>query len=132
MGDHGLDIHEKIFGIENPRVGLLNNGTEEGKGTDILVAAHRLLRASNLNFVGNIESREIPFNPCDVLVCDGFTGNIALKLIEGMGRFMLDTMRNIYSANARSGISFYLLNGSLKSLRRISMRPNTGEHRFLD
>lgn len=109
---------KKIFGIENPRVGLLNNGTEEGKGTDMLVAAHKLLRASNLNFVGNIESREIPFNPCDVLVCDGFTGNIALKLIEGMGRFMFDALREIYSANARSSISFLLIKPELEKFKK--------------
>ena len=76
---------EVILGVANPRVGLLNVGEEDGKGTDLVREAFRLLTESRMNFVGNVEAREIHRGVCDVLVCDGFVGNILLKLIEGVG-----------------------------------------------
>ena len=76
---------EVILGIERPRVGLLNVGEEDGKGTELVREAYRLLAARDLNFVGNVEAREIHRGACDVLVCDGFVGNVVLKLIEGVG-----------------------------------------------
>jgi glycerol-3-phosphate acyltransferase PlsX len=76
---------EVIKGVANPRVGLLNVGEEDGKGTDLVREAFRLLAESSMNFVGNVEAREIHRGVCDVLVCDGFVGNVVLKLIEGVG-----------------------------------------------
>ena len=74
-----------MFDIEKPRVGLLNNGTEERKGTPVHKAAYQLLKENeNINFIGNVESKQLTSCPCDVLVTDGFTGNITLKLIEGL------------------------------------------------
>jgi len=75
---------EVILGVANPRVGLLNVGEEDGKGTDLVREAFRLLSESRMNFVGNVEAREIHRGVCDVLVCDGFVGNVLLKLIEGV------------------------------------------------
>ena len=70
----------KIYGISEPKVGLLNNGTEECKGTELQIEAHKLLGGNeNINFVGNVEANKVPFSECDVLVTDGFTGNILLK-----------------------------------------------------
>lgn len=72
-----------VEGIENPSIGLLNIGTEDTKGTELQKEAYKLLENAPINFVGNIESREMPKGVCDAVITDGFTGNIALKLIEG-------------------------------------------------
>lgn len=72
-----------VEGIENPTIGLLNIGTEDTKGTELQKEAYKLLESAPINFVGNIESREMPKGVCDAVITDGFTGNIALKLIEG-------------------------------------------------
>ena len=91
---------ENVLGIKNPRVALLNNGTESHKGTPILQETYKLLSSDEtINFVGNCEGKALPFGACDVLVCDGFTGNITLKLIEGMGKFMSNSLKGIFKAN---------------------------------
>jgi glycerol-3-phosphate acyltransferase PlsX len=77
-----------MLGVEKPRVGLLNIGEEESKGTDLTVETHGLLRESGLDFVGNIESNSLLLKPADVIVTDGYTGNVVLKLVEGFGRFL--------------------------------------------
>lgn len=84
---------EKLMGIKNPRVGLLNIGTEEEKGRELEQQTHELLKNSGLNFSGNIEAREVPLNAVDVIVTDGFTGNIYLKTVEGMGKYMKKALK---------------------------------------
>jgi len=80
-------VYAKIFlGIDNPTVGLLNVGAEEGKGTEMVKEAHAMLKNSGLNFVGNVEGMDIPFSRANVIVCDGFMGNILVKFCEGLGR----------------------------------------------
>jgi len=74
---------EAIYGIENPRVGLINMGEEEKKGTEVIQEAHQLLKSSGLNFIGNVEGRDVLAGMADVIVTPGFTGNVILKLIEG-------------------------------------------------
>ena len=93
FGYMGALYAEKVLGVKTPRVALLSNGTEATKGLPVTKEAYGLLQKTELNFIGNVESRELPFGCCDVLVCDGFTGNIALKLIEGMGKFMSATIK---------------------------------------
>ena len=96
----GSAYMKKVFGVESPRVGLLNNGNEEHKGTPTACEAYALLKnCSSINFVGNIESKEIPSSPCDVLVTDGFTGNITLKFAEGMGKFIGRKLTDIFKSN---------------------------------
>ena len=85
----GSTLASDVDGIENPRVGLLNIGEEASKGTDLLRAAHQLLSESHLNFVGNVEAGEIFGKDVDVVVTDGFTGNVFLKTLEGLSSFML-------------------------------------------
>jgi glycerol-3-phosphate acyltransferase PlsX len=105
----GSAYMKNVFGVENPRVGLLNNGTEEHKGTPVACEAFSLLKKSKvINFVGNIESKEIPNSPCDVLVTDGFTGNIALKLIEGMGKFIGKSLNDIFRSNVFTKLSYLI------------------------
>lgn len=84
----GAVYMEKIFGLEEAEVGLINNGAETHKGTPVYVETHeRLKNNSAIRFVGNIEGKDVPKGKCDVLVADGFTGNVVLKLIEGTGLY---------------------------------------------
>lgn len=89
---------ERVMGIANPRVGLLNNGAEAHKGTPIYREAHGLLSAEkDINFIGNVEGKDLPFDRCDVVVCDGFSGNIVLKTIEGTSKFVLKQLSGIFT-----------------------------------
>lgn len=98
FGVMGSIYMKKVFGLESPRVGLLNNGAEERKGSALYVDTYQQLKkCESINFVGNIEGKDIPFSKCDVLVCDGFTGNIALKTVEGMGKFISFNLKRIFS-----------------------------------
>jgi glycerol-3-phosphate acyltransferase PlsX len=95
----GSAYMKAIYGLEKPRVGLLNNGTEEHKGTPLQTEAYQLLKACpDINFVGNVESGTMPFDVCDVLVTDGFTGNVLLKSLEGMGKLVMTRMKGIFYA----------------------------------
>ncbi len=109
---------ESVLGMKNPRVGLINNGTEECKGTEMYIEAHKLLAASDLNFAGNVESREIPFGACDVLVCDGFTGNITLKLIEGMASFFMKSLKDIYKSSTVASLSYLPVRSKFGTLKK--------------
>ncbi|MEG0895789.1 MAG: phosphate acyltransferase PlsX [Oscillospiraceae bacterium] len=88
---------EKVMDVKNPKVGLVNIGAEETKGLDLQIETYKLLKDSNtVNFVGNIEPRYIPKGDCDVVIADGFTGNVILKLTEGMGKFMSNSIKDIF------------------------------------
>lgn len=84
FGIMGSVYMERIFGLERPRVGLLNVGREEGKGNQETLEAYPLLAGSGLNFIGNVEGKDVPEGAADVVVCDGFTGNVVAKLAEGL------------------------------------------------
>lgn len=103
--------------IARPRVGLLNVGTESRKGNRLVRAAHKLLEGSTLNFVGNVESRDIYRDKVDVLVCDGFAGNLVLKALEGLGLVMRDALRTELSKDFRSRLGGLL---AAKALRRVA------------
>ncbi len=109
---------KKIHGIEAPEVGLLNNGTEEHKGTQVQIDTYQRLKAlDRIKFAGNVESKEIPFGPCDVLVTDGFTGNITLKLVEGMAKFLLGTLKTMYTKNFATKMSYLMMKDQLKQIK---------------
>ena len=112
----GSAYMEKVMGIKNPKVGLLNIGSEETKGRDLEIEAYKLLEKSGLNFAGNIEAREMPKGEVQVVVTDGFTGNIALKLYEGMGSFFAKKMKWIFSGAGKLGAIFSI--GKLKTFRK--------------
>ncbi|MBO5954286.1 MAG: phosphate acyltransferase PlsX [Oscillospiraceae bacterium] len=102
---------KKSFGVENPKVGLLNIGTEDSKGTSLQKEAYALLQDASdrglVNFVGNVEARAVPLGAVDVIVCDGFSGNVLLKSIEGTAMFMGSLMkRKIFKRNIFSGIGY--------------------------
>ena len=109
---------ETVFGIKEPRVGLLSIGEEETKGNELSLAAFELLRNAPLNFVGNIEGREIPAGKCDVVVCDGFVGNIVLKFGEGVAEMMLRLVKEEFKAHPISWASLPFLWAALKDLRK--------------
>lgn len=96
---------QKFFGIPSPRVGLVNIGAEETKGTQLQLDAYPLLQDAPVNFIGNIEPREIPLGGCDVAVADGFTGNVILKLTEGMGKFISGEIKSMFTAGPVSMLS---------------------------
>ena len=95
------DVYAReLLDVETPRVGLLNIGEEASKGSELTVAAHALLAASDLEFAGNIEGRQLLFGAADVIVTDGFTGNMVLKLVEGFGAFLYRAYRDSVPADA--------------------------------
>ena len=109
----------KIFGIKEPRVGLLNNGSEECKGTQLQIDTYkRLSENDNINFVGNIEANKVPFSVCDVLVTDGFTGNILIKNTEGMGRLMIDSLKGLFLSNGLTKVSALLVKKQLGAMKK--------------
>ncbi len=108
---------EKVMGIENPRVGLIKNGAEEKKGTELYRETYKLLKELDINFVGNVEGRDFPNDACDVLVTDGFTGNIVVKLTEGFGVFMKAQLKRMFYANVGTKIAAGMVSGELKRLK---------------
>ncbi len=112
----GSAYMEKVMGIMKPKVALLNIGAEDTKGRELEIESYKLLHESGLNFVGNIEARDIPKGEVQVVVTDGFTGNIALKLYEGMGSFFGKKMKWIFSGIGKIGAVFSL--GKIKALRK--------------
>lgn len=110
---------KNVMGVDKPEVGLLNNGTEEHKGTQIQIDAFQKLRENEgINFIGNVEGKMIPFNPCDVLVTDGFTGNITLKLTEGMAKFMFGLLKDIFTQNMMTKMSFLVMKDQIRGLKK--------------
>lgn len=121
----GAKYMEKIYNIDRPRVGQLNNGTEYNKGNMLQVESYQVLSESGLNFVGNIESKEVPFDVVDVLVTDGYTGNIFLKSIEGMGKFMLNLVKELFYTNIATKVSALTMKDKIKDIKK---RFDSAEH----
>lgn len=113
----GAKYMEKIYNVDRPKVGQLNNGTEYNKGNALQIESYQMLTESGLNFVGNVESKEVPFGICDVLVCDGFTGNIFLKSVEGMGKFLMGTLKDVLRTNFVTMASTLTMKSKIKELK---------------
>ncbi len=115
----GTAYMKALYGIERPRVGLLNNGTEEHKGTELSQQAYALLSACpHINFIGNVESGSLPHGSCDVVVTDGFTGNITLKAFEGMGKLFSKKLKGVFKSGLGGAVSYLLVKGRIKELRK--------------
>lgn len=109
---------EKVLGKANPRIGLLNNGEEEQKGRELEIQTYNLLKNSSLNFVGNIEGKEILMDKCDVLITDGFTGNIALKTIEGTAKAFSIIVKKSLLSTFRGILGSILARKNLKNIKK--------------
>ena len=123
---------EKVMGRKNPVVALANNGAEESKGTPLLVEAHQLLKNTpGINFVGNIEPREVPSAAADVVVCDGFTGNVILKLTEGVAKLFMGMLKDIFGANLGTKVAYLLVKPGLRGLKKTMDSEEVGGTPFL-
>ncbi|MDQ7793713.1 MAG: phosphate acyltransferase PlsX [bacterium] len=116
---------EKVMGIPSPRVGLANIGTEPSKGNEAVKAAYPRLAASGLNFAGNVEGRDIPACPVDVLVWDGFVGNIVLKYTEGLATSLFGLMKEEFTRGLVSRVGALMLLGAIQ---RVKARLDYSEH----
>ena len=105
-------------GTERPRVALLNIGSEETKGGELQLAAYELLKNADLNFVGNIEAREALTGACDVIVCDGFSGNIFLKSCEGTIALVMRNLKAIFKKNLLTWLAAGVLMSGLKAFKK--------------
>lgn len=117
FGVLGTAFARTVLGISEPRVGLLNIGEEEGKGSDLARAAYADLKESGLTFVGNVEGRDLLTGVADVVVTDGFTGNVALKVLEGCASSLFVRMKEAASSSARAKLGGLLLRPALRGMR---------------
>lgn len=113
----GSIYSEQVLGVKSPTIGLANIGVEEGKGNALVREAYKLLLDSNLNFIGNVEVRDIPEGIADVIVCDGFMGNTILKLTEGMAITMFSALKDEFTSSFKSKLGALMLKSQLKSFK---------------
>src|SRR6476646_4107771 len=125
FGLMGSIYAERILGITSPRIGVLSNGEEENKGNDLTRAASEELSATTLNYIGYVEGRDIFDGKVDVIVCDGFTGNIALKTMEGVASFAGAVLKSAFQKNLSSRVGYLL---SRKSLAEAYRRLDYAEY----
>lgn len=118
FGIMGTEYMKNMYGISEPKVGLVNVGTEESKGNESLKLAYDVLKKSSINFVGNIEGRDLTEGKVDVVVCDGFTGNAMLKVMEGTGKYFMEYLKKMYSKSLSGKLSFLLVKHELKKLKK--------------
>jgi glycerol-3-phosphate acyltransferase PlsX len=107
-----------ILGIDNPRIGLLSVGAEEGKGTDLTRETHKLLKSDVPNFIGNVEGRDLFNGSCDVVVCDGFTGNVSLKALESVVETLQLFLRQEMERSWRTKLGFLLARPAFRSFKK--------------
>ena len=112
---------EFVRGIKSPRIGLLNNGTEKTKGTQLQIETYELLEeahtAGKLNFIGNVEAKDVMHGVCDVVVCDGYSGNVLLKATEGAASFVMKEIKKTLTANIKTKIAALLVKKEVYDLK---------------
>ncbi len=114
----GHEFMKNQMGVENPRVGLLNIGTEDTKGGELQQQTFELLKNSELNFIGNVEARDVLNGVCDVLVCDGFSGNVLLKTCEGTVSVVMSNLKNIFKKSLITKLAAAVIMGGLKEFKK--------------
>lgn len=118
FGVMGSVYMQKVMGVKNPRVGLANVGTEEHKGGELQHEAYALLKESPVNFIGNVEGRDIPLDGADVVVCDGFTGNMILKTYEGVALALMKKLKGVFTKNVKTKLAAAMVMSEVKDLKR--------------
>jgi glycerol-3-phosphate acyltransferase PlsX len=108
---------EDVLKIKSPRIGLLNNGAESTKGTELQIETYKLLKDSTLNFIGNVEAKDAMKGGCDVLVTDGFTGNVFLKTIEGTASLIMSEIKTVFKSSFLTKLSALLVKGKMSGLK---------------
>ena len=135
FGVVGSMYSKKVLGVENPRVGLLNIGTEDSKGTPLQKEAYGLLKAAGeqgiINFVGNVEARGVPLGEVDVVVCDGFNGNVLIKSIEGTAMFMGSVLKKMFKKNVLTMAAALLVKSGIDGLMKLLDYREIGGTQFL-
>lgn len=135
FGIVGSLYSKKVLGVVNPRVGLLNIGTEDSKGTQLQRDAYALLiDAANqgiINFVGNVEGRSVPLGEVDVVVCDGFNGNVLIKSIEGTAMFMGSVLKKMFKKNVLTMVAALLVKSGINDLMKLLDYREIGGTQFL-
>ena len=135
FGIVGSAYSKNVLGVEKPRVGLLNIGTEDSKGTQLQKDAYALLQDAAaqglIHFVGNVEARSVPLGEVDVVVCDGFNGNVLIKTIEGTAMFMGSMLKKIFKKNALTKIGYLLCSSGVKEMMKMMDSREIGGTQFL-
>ena len=135
FGTVGSIYAKKVLGVANPKVGLLNIGTEDTKGTQLQKDTYALLQNAHeqgiLNFVGNVEGRDVPLGVVDVVVCDGFAGNVLLKSIEGTAMFMGSLMSRMFKKNVLSKLAALMVMKDIKAFKKLLDYREIGGTQFL-
>jgi len=108
----------EVFGVKNPRVGIVNVGTEENKGNDLVKSAYTLLKQANINFIGNIEGRQVLDGDADVLVCDGFVGNVLIKTLEGAAEYLFGSIKDIFKKSMFTKVSALMVKKELMKFKK--------------
>ena len=122
---------EKVMGIKNPRVGLLNIGAEASKGNELTKQSYDLIRNTGVNFIGNAEARDIISGVCDVCVCDGFAGNVLLKTTEGVAMTLFKLLKDEFMKSLKTKLGAMLLMDSLKNIKKSFDYTEVGGAPFL-
>lgn len=117
---------EKVMKVKNPRVGLANVGTEDHKGDTLRHETFALLKETPVNFIGNVEGRDIPMDGCDVLVTDGFTGNLILKTYEGVAMALMKKIKGIFTKNLKNKVAASMVMSDVKQLKNEMDADNYG------
>jgi glycerol-3-phosphate acyltransferase PlsX len=118
FGIMGSVYAKYILGTMKPKVGLLSIGEEEGKGNEAILEAYQMFKRSSLHFIGNVEGREVFTGKADVIVCDGFAGNVALKICEGLVEFYETGLRSLFTDRLRGRLAAAFVRGDLRRLRK--------------
>lgn len=118
FGMMGSIYMQKVMGVSNPRVGLLNVGTEEHKGGELQHGAYALLKESPLHFIGNVEARDVPDNAVDVLVADGFSGNVFLKTYEGVAMMVIQKFKGVLTSGLKNKLAAAMVLKDVKALKK--------------
>ena len=118
FGVMGSCYMNKVMGISSPKVGLVNVGSEETKGRELELEAYKQFQNAPVDFYGNLEAREVPFGECEVVVSDGFTGNVLLKLYEGMGSYFSHTLKDMLTSNLGGKLAALMIMPKIKEFRK--------------
>ena len=118
FGIMGSIYMENVLGVRSPRVALANVGTEDHKGGELQHEAFRLLKSSDINFIGNMEARDIPAGATDVIVADGFTGNVIIKMYEGVAKELFGKIKGVFLKNFKTKLAALLLKKELYELKQ--------------